>query len=1156
MAKSVMEQLREYHLEQGLPLGMLADGPTPISWEESQKLYENPFYSNWTGFDPTGSSGKDEGTSPLSALKTFGTGALNAISVPQAAVFTLASKAIEGVTGREGMDWSDMKGGFSDDYGGLREILEQSGMDPDSGWTKWLGLAGDIVLDPLWAVAPLAKIPKTAAGVAKTATAAKSPKAQQSLDLAKAFGSLTDEVGVAATKTPAVTDVASLLTPLAKSGKNIADEAVSAPASASKGGKELGPIEKAETKPVLREKNEAAARPIDAATGYEIVSPSGLPLPAVSRTERMLSDRSDAMLNHFNSTDYSYGVRFGWKPTRGIKNLSEVDAAKKVRFGDGKVEIRLTPAWSRSLTNVGRVSKALRMVLPLPVEQFARRVESSTNELKYGASRTVQRQKKELENSLRERLPNATDADIEAALIKSTEAMAYLGMVRGAAVSDKGYEFATEFQKALTDSGVIGDAELKILNQWQGRFYEHTRGRVKAQEGMPREADYFPQSPDKATRESIYKYNREQARKQGKKDAPKDRGTDPEEQRTMGSLFSYFTEDDFEKKLIDLLGDEQSAGYLRKLASDAVNEAAGTSTWLKIKAEKQGRVAAGATDDNALKQAALRFYGFRDSTDADDFTEMTKDFMLEEDFFNLVLNKEHKFLDAMGDEAMVDLYVKAGVLERVQVARGGKVTERLVNTNKDPDAFDFLNKSFEQLKKPASFGEDYGGYGNKALRFSRGLKLFFTQPWPQHYWNNMLGDFFNSMVSLGFWEAGKNTIKSGLMRGTDDLSRLARMDDLKAFWHYAADGTVDMSKGRNGRKIYTVAGVEYTGEELLALAHMSGIGRGFTGEIGQNMAAEIGAAMKMFEPTSNPLSKYGRMMQRNNVRREDAMRLRTWVSHMERNGGDPMKAALQTIDGVFDYGSLTRFEKLWMRNIVMFYTWMRLNTPYQVRSMVKNPALYSAYGDIERAREKSPYEPGYVGEMGLLPIPGFGNISIGAPWADLHKIPMPIPGVKKDEGVIEKFASDYGSAVNPLFRLPVELMANKSLFTGAPIEKYDGALMQPSTPFLAELSNKLGIGQMARMRKDGEMVAAVPSAYGYIADSITGPLGTFSRFTKADDDSYDTPVDWITHFAGIGKRVKEKDSWARAAEQQASREKANETRRRNATSQNPNYTGG
>ena len=1347
-----IERIAKFRRENNIPLG------PSYGYTAYDSLSNEEFKQRWAALhigDPTnnGLSGSGDAAeidrSILQPLKTFGTGALNALSVPQAVAFTLGSKAIEGITGREGMDWSDMKGGFSDDYEGFKEILEQAGVPEDSGWAKWAGLVGDVALDPLWALAPVAKLAKTGGNVAKTVSKmddplAGAPKGAKTdlltnvpnaprtvakpkemaaalaglrkmgvgssdavsgdlarldalnplaampkgvapvLDevetatdikkLAKAFAKTSDEQGRAvggskkkatnAGREPGLDLFAAFIKPdrkLTNAERKLLKEDTRSPAAVAnnfprvptrtdalidKGLQGAKGAERAAKNAQRKSKtawelalakalgtSSKAAKSLDEVVAfardeadnvvnstfkkYDVPGPA-YPDPEIgsvarradkdelarglqSREVEVNLDSTGAvrpkdelaarennratMLQARSREDYAYGVRLGWRPTRAINDLSEEAAKKKVRTGQGKVEIQLSKSMVRRLDKVGKVGRATRWLNMLPVEWIAKQIEAQGKESMYSITMAAERNKEVLRMKIRERFPDLDETGVEEHLESTMKAMTVLAGVRNAALSRAGVRAADDLQRALRDNGFLDDTALGVLDATQARYLQQldlmsSDEGLRLIEGHPARGGYMPRKLDEKSMDLMIERNEKMARLEGASPDKNMTGSKSGdlESRSLGSIYSYFTEAEFEDLIRSLVKDDAVGGLMSQFNKNI--EIAPKSRWLSEQASTNRRLS-----DEELKKfgepadadaaQALRYFGFSDEAAnqgiPDALSRASKDFVLDMDFFATALRKEQQYQNRLTDDLIEEMYVKAGVLEYAEHPVSG---ERILrNVDKDPKAFDFKHKSLDKLKNYRDRSpEDYNELGSRLLKVGRGLKLFFTQPWPGHYWNNMLGDFFNSMVSLGFYQAGKNTINSGLKRKYDPLSQLAMEGrrvggkvNLDAFYHTKkvnGKTVIDTSKGRDGKKMYTVAGREYAGDELLALAHMAGIGRGFTGEIGVNMGAEIGATSKIFEAASFSnrkdgygIKKYYNLMARNNINREDAMRFRTWVSHMERNGGDPMQAALSTIDGVFDYGRLTNFEKLWMRNIIMFYTWMRLNTPYQVRSMIKNPALYSAYGDIERAREKSPFEPGYVSEMGLIPIPGYGNISIGAPWADLNKIPVPmLPN--KDEGFWEKLSSDYLSSVNPLFKVPTELALNKNVFTGTPIEKYPGYLSKAKTPYVSQMLNSFGVGQMARMKKDGEMVPATPAKVSYVIDSITGPLTVFNRFDAPDDDSYGGWADWITHFAGLGKRVKEKESWEVGAEQAAAREKANETRRRNATATTPNYTGG
>jgi len=230
--------------------------------------------------------------------------------------------------------------------------------------------------------------------------------------------------------------------------------------------------------------------------------------------------------------------------------------------------------------------------------------------------------------------------------------------------------------------------------------------------------------------------------------------------------------------------------------------------------------------------------------------------------------------------------------------------------------------------------------------------------------------------------------------------------------------------------------------------------------------------------------------------------------------------------------------------------------------MLKNPGLYASYGAIERDRPKSPNEPGYVSELGLLPIPLLGNVSIGAPWADLHKSYLPFTS---DTDTVQSYTSDYLSALNPIAKIPFELATNKNIFTGAPVRQFPGQKKEmPFGPLNKPIVESGILGPLVgyqRQRKGGELVPAMNARVDHALGSFLGPLATLGdRFpanfggpeARPQNDTWSI----ITQIAGVGRTVEPSPYWADAAKVREARKKADLTRLRNAEALVPNYTGG
>ena len=69
---------------------------------------------------------------------------------------------------------------------------------------------------------------------------------------------------------------------------------------------------------------------------------------------------------------------------------------------------------------------------------------------------------------------------------------------------------------------------------------------------------------------------------------------------------------------------------------------------------------------------------------------------------------------------------------------------------------------------------------------------------------------------------------------------------------------------------------------------------------------------------------------------EDNSKIAFFIDRLSK-GDNVEQAVAQTKKYLFDYTSLTDFEKNVMRRVVPFYTWMRNNVPLQIESLIKKP---------------------------------------------------------------------------------------------------------------------------------------------------------------------------------------------------------------------------
>lgn len=205
----------------------------------------------------------------------------------------------------------------------------------------------------------------------------------------------------------------------------------------------------------------------------------------------------------------------------------------------------------------------------------------------------------------------------------------------------------------------------------------------------------------------------------------------------------------------------------------------------------------------------------------------------------------------------------------------------------------------------------------------------------------------------------------------------------------------------------------------------------------------------------------GQFALRMSARREDIIRMQTMLQRMRRNGGDAAEAAWHTIKYHFDYADLSQWEKRYMRNAFLFYTWYRKNIPLQFLSMIQKPGFFSALTNsyIELAEGATPFNVNWNNINPLLPdlsgpVPNSGLVpdymtrimaapvvnwnghatafSLGLPWADMNLVTN--FAENPEEGIRSVF-----NMLTPPARLGAELGFGESLLTGQKLEGYENS---------------------------------------------------------------------------------------------------------------------
>ncbi len=1036
-----------------------------------------------------------------SAFKNAGSIALNTLSVPQAMLFTLGSKTVDALTGgkmKSTMGWDEMLGGFSPNYHGYKEIIQQAGepmgLSKDSALGTWGGLAGDVALDPLWFVAP-AKLAKEAGTVAKLAdVATKGADAgrfaagiskdagttavlnkfamtptERAIDLNRTSQAISKDAGTTAmlakfAKTTPFPPV--VPSQIGQASKVLKSEKVTLRVEGggmgiSNAAQELGVTRGTkigdffihEVAPRSRKKGGPPAK----VRIYRLAQPNRLhsedqmisvPFTSTRDAEQWLRKRIDEVGGDFNKVE----PRMTNLGPNGAPNLHDVgpaldahrsniveqfNGAKNqlgIKFGVGKANpegglglnganftVR-TPIPLRSnlsLGAIGATDKISGFVKRSPFAKAVNQMSRSAREMQT-AARTEQsvtaramygldREQAKLV-TMAAALDNASHPGIEGEILLGSES--FVPQLKAAGhwtpEMDKALKYAQGRMGAFREMHGISEKTFRALSPGAQKFQREVQNFVDDSLKAGMQSEVVDRKMTKMVRDAV------KAKTISKAESSQILGTKKAQQSTRGpylkqmldaesksakqldalrgfignktaagggrdvarkheSLLNYYTKDQFAAEL-------QKAGVEPQHAHELANQMGAELSRLEkdlYPSKKAGRVAF-STEEIASKP--------------------------ETDLFHILGETDAKAINRELSHGIDQLAVQAGLAHH---GKNGKLI--------------FKSKAHEKVYLDATeslkAGPMAGNRGwQKYVKVVGYLKMYITSMQGTHYWGNYTGDWTKVLVegnlrhwippTAGFQLAG--TLGGRATKG----SRFAKL----------VSGDPEVMNA----PFMELGGHSYSGAEVLWMSHMIGLGKGFAG-------AEMAQLAHIYEKSEGVfglrhIQAYARWSARQNHVREDAVRIQTWIKHME-SGDDPMTAGLKTIRAHFDYNDMTDFEKNVLRNVILFYTWSRKNIPFQVKGMAQKPGLYNAYGRIEADRPKMANEPDYISALGLIPVPGAGSFNVSAPWADLNKIPTTPQGLK------DSVRQNIFGAAAPGLKQALELGFDRNSLTGGPAEK-------------------------------------------------------------------------------------------------------------------------
>jgi hypothetical protein len=229
-------------------------------------------------------------------------------------------------------------------------------------------------------------------------------------------------------------------------------------------------------------------------------------------------------------------------------------------------------------------------------------------------------------------------------------------------------------------------------------------------------------------------------------------------------------------------------------------------------------------------------------------------------------------------------------------------------------------------------------------------------------------------------------------------------------------------------------------------------------------------------------------------------------------GLDMNAASTRVRKYLIDYADVSTGDQL-MRQIVPFWMWTSRNLPLQLGNMWLNPKAYAVYNTIKRNvddEEEGAIIPQWMREIGAFKLP-FGNNLYATPDFGFNRVGQQVQELSDPQRLL--------SNVNPLIRVPLELMGGRQLynnrqFSDKPVEVGNGAgaILQP---FLAAA----GYGET----RNGKQFVD-DKAY-YAVRNLVPFLGTAERLTPSIDTYQQRGyVNPLLGFLGVpGRQVKEQE---------------------------------
>jgi hypothetical protein len=166
-----------------------------------------------------------------------------------------------------------------------------------------------------------------------------------------------------------------------------------------------------------------------------------------------------------------------------------------------------------------------------------------------------------------------------------------------------------------------------------------------------------------------------------------------------------------------------------------------------------------------------------------------------------------------------------------------------------------------------------------------------------------------------------------------------------------------------------------------------------------------------------------------------------------KNGIGPQEAATRVKSALVDYSSLTTFERNWLKNIFLWWSYQSRIGKYAVKSLYENPGgryaqMIRAVNDLQRPTDDTGYIPTALRQQVAVRLPDFLQQNPGTttylknidlPGLDVLNILQPAPTGQTFPVNVQKTFMELVNQSNPLAKSIGELAFDTDLYSKRPL---------------------------------------------------------------------------------------------------------------------------